>query len=454
MQWRRNLLVLLLTLTTVSWSAVNLASSGKTPKTAITPTVHTSKTVSHTQSNDMWSIIASNFYLPHGADTPSVQKQIQWFQTHQKYFEKIANQGQPYMYYIYQSVKKRGLPGELVLLPMIESAYDPFAYSWVGAAGLWQMMPATGSNFGLKQDWWYDGRKDIISSTDAALDYLTYLETFFNGNWPLAIAAYNSGEGTVQNAIDRNAKRGLGTSFGALNLPAETESYVPRLMALAAIVSNPGKYGVVLPPIKTGPYFGVVSLKKQIDLSQAAKMAGIKLAVLYELNPGYNRWATDPKGPYRLLLPLDAIARFEAVYAEQFGAHSIISSSHETTSAVLVDSNSHATSVRPTEEAIVTKPLPTATTTTITHTPTPTVTAPTPSDNPAPKVKSTTTQSSEKPVVLAKATTVSYKVKRGDNLWSIAKHFNVTIEQLRTWNKLSKKGNVHVGQILNIEKIE
>ncbi|MFN7096998.1 MAG: hypothetical protein ACK4PR_05530, partial [Gammaproteobacteria bacterium] len=160
-------------------------------------------------------------------------------------------------------------------------------------------------------------------------------------NWPLAIAAYNSGEGTVQNAMDRNAKHGKGTSFWSLSLPAETESYVPRLLALAAIINNPTKYGVTLPPVHSGIFFSVISLKQQIDLSEAAKMANIPLSQLYELNPGYNRWATDPKGPYRLLLPVGATMIFEARYAERFGSTNIVSitgPSHETTSAILAQS--------------------------------------------------------------------------------------------------------------------
>lgn len=482
---------LLIALSSVSTLALAAPTTGQATKNAnISKTpVSKPKNASHeAASQNMWTVIASNFSLPHYADTPAVQRQIEWFQTHQKYFLKVANQGQPYMYYIYESVKKRGLPGELVLLPMIESAYDPFAYSWVGAAGLWQMMPATGSNFGLKQDWWYDGRKDIISSTDAALDYLTYLETFFNGNWPLAIAAYNSGEGTVQNAIDRNAHRGRGTTFWELDLPAETESYVPRLLALAAIVSNPAKYGVDLPPIHNGPYFSMVSLKQQIDLSQAAKMADISLSTLYELNPGYNRWATDPKGPYRLLLPIDAVSLFEARYAEQFGPHNIVSEtspSHATTKAILVNTNKNNSSVNSVEQAMVkgSTPNPTlnsievnqGTTTTKPATVNPntsTINGSTSKSNgstskstvsatptsPTSTVKPTTAPASSQPptpVVTpptpSAPTTITYTVKAGDNLWSIAKHFNVTVGQLRTWNKLSERTRVQVGEKLIIK---
>lgn len=436
------------------------ASSSK--KTLSTVKKHTVS--SHIPTN-MWVLIASDFSLPHYANAPDVKKQIKWFQANPKYFLKVASQGQPYIYYIYQQVKKRNLPGELVLLPMIESAYDPFAYSWVGAAGLWQMMPATGANFGLKQDWWYDGRKDVISSTNAALDYLTYLETFFNGDWPLAIAAYNSGEGTVQNAIDRNAKRGLDTHFESLSLPVETENYVPRLMALAAIISNPSKYGITLPPLYTGQYFSVLSLPHQIDLSTAAKMANIKLNTLYELNPGYSRWATDPKGPYRLLIPVAATSQFEAAYDSEFSSHKLVESSHETTQAILASTHPHAgtptTPLNPVEESIV-KASPTALATApfggnsqsnknmvrISSKPTSTNSAPA-------KARTVNTPPTSKAGVipLGKAITIHYKVKKGDTLWNIAKRFDVTPGQLRTWNKLSERQKVQIGQTLEIEKI-
>ncbi|MBY0544799.1 MAG: transglycosylase SLT domain-containing protein [Gammaproteobacteria bacterium] len=454
-------------------------------KTVAAPKKHSASP--HIPTN-MWTLIASNFSLSHYASAPDVEKQIKWFQANPKYFLKIANQGQPYIYYIYQQVKKRNLPGELVLLPMIESAYDPFAYSWVGAAGLWQMMPATGANFGLKQDWWYDGRKDIISSTNAALDYLTYLQTFFNGDWPLAIAAYNSGEGTVQNAIDRNAKGGLDTHFESLRLPLETENYVPRLMALAAIINNPSKYGITLPPLYTGQYFSVLSLPHQIDLSVAAKMADIKLSTLYELNPGYSRWATDPKGPYRLLLPISATSQFEAAYSSEFSPRKLVASSHETRQAILASTqpqtSTAATPLNPVEESIVkaspttlatapfggntqqtknliqTSSMPTqpqASQTQTSRTPTQPQTlqiqtSRTPTQPQTPQTK-TTPASKTGIIPLGKGITIHYKVKKGDTLWNIAKRFDVTPGQLRTWNKLSERQKVQIGQTLEIEKI-
>lgn len=266
-------------------------------------------------SNDLWSSIRGSFKLRDQSNRPEVQKQIRWFIAHPEYLRLLAKRAGPYLYYIHKQVEKRNMPGELTLLPMIESAYDPFAYSHAGAAGLWQIMPGTGSGFGLKQNWWYDGRRDVYRSTKVALDYLQYLNKFFDGNWNLATAAYDSGEGTVQNAIKRNAKRGKAQDFWALPLPRETQAYVPRLLALATIIRYPGRYPVKLPEIANKPYFVQVDVGSQIDLAHAAKLAGIPLAQLYKLNPGYNRWATAPNGPHTIVLPIENVEQFKTKLA-------------------------------------------------------------------------------------------------------------------------------------------
>ena len=165
-----------------------------------------------------WYQLRDTFAMKHHSDNSKVTEQIHWFHNHQHYLARLLTKAAPYMYYVFMQVKTRHLPGELVLMPIVESAYDPFAYSEVGAAGLWQLMPGTASGYGLKQDWWYDGRRDIYASTGAALDYLTYLQNFFNGNWVYAMASYNAGEGTVQNAIEYNARHNRATDFWELPL--------------------------------------------------------------------------------------------------------------------------------------------------------------------------------------------------------------------------------------------
>lgn len=257
----------------------------------------------------VWDVLRNQFQLNHELNEPEVQNQLRWLVSHPSYLQKLAR-SEPYIYHIVSQVKKRNLPGELALLPMLESAYDPFAYSGVGAAGLWQLMPGTGTNLGLKQDWWYDGRRSIEPSTDAALNYLSYLHRFFNGDWILAVAAYDSGEGTVSRAIKISGQRPGRISFWRLPVPAETRAYVPRLLALAEIIRYPERYHLTLPEIPHVPYFEEVNIGSQIDLNNAARLAGISYKELIKLNPGFNRWATAPYKPFKLLIPATKVAAF------------------------------------------------------------------------------------------------------------------------------------------------
>lgn len=263
------------------------------------------------QPDNLWQRISENYKMPHYANHPDVINQIQWFKSHPDFIYKVVDQSLPYLYHITKEVTKAQLPGELSLLPMIESAYDPYAYSWVGAAGLWQFMPPTAEESGIKQDWWFDGRRDIIYSTSAALNYLNRLNTFFQGNWLYAVASYNAGAGTVQRAIEYNKTHGQQTDFWHLPLPEETKTYVPRLLAISMIIENPKKYGFNIKPMKAEPYFASINVGQQIELAQAAKMAGISLSELYQLNAGYSRWITAPEGPHHIIIPLEKANYFK-----------------------------------------------------------------------------------------------------------------------------------------------
>ncbi|HLZ98107.1 MAG TPA: LysM peptidoglycan-binding domain-containing protein [Steroidobacteraceae bacterium] len=243
---------------------------------------------------------------------PAIDQQLSWFEHNPDYLERVFQRGQRYMYHIITEVERRGMPTEFALLPVVESAYEPFAYSVSRAAGLWQFIPATGVRFGLKQDWWYDGRRDVIESTRAALDYLQALHDEFNGDWLLAIAAYNVGEAGVERAIAYNASVGRPTDFWHLNLPAETRAYVPKLLAMKRLMAEPERYGLEFAPIPNEPYFAVIETESQIDLKIAAQLAGTSYDDLVALNPGYNRWATDPAGPHRMLVPIDDADAFES----------------------------------------------------------------------------------------------------------------------------------------------
>lgn len=267
-------------------------------------------TVNAQSTPTVWDVLRNQFTLSHEVTRPEVQTQIRWLIAHPSYIQKLARQSEPYIYHVVTEIKKRKLPGELALIPMIESSYDPFAYSGVGAAGLWQLMPGTGTDLGLKQDWWYDGRRSIGPSTNAALTYLAYLHSFFNGDWVLAFAAYDSGEGSLARIIKNSGLNERNVNFWSLNVPQETRAYIPRLLALAEVIQNPQRYRMQLPDIPHAPYFEEVNIGSQIDLNHAAKLAGISYRELIKLNPGFNRWATAPYRPYKLLIPADKVEDF------------------------------------------------------------------------------------------------------------------------------------------------
>lgn len=260
--------------------------------------------------------IASQFSITTPAAT-AIEQELAWFKRHPDYLDRVFSRGQPYLYYIVGELEKRGMPVELALLPIIESAFDPFAYSHGRAAGLWQIIPGTGRRFGLEQNWWYDGRRDVIAATGAALDYLEVLARMFDGDWLLAIAAYNSGEGNVRKAVRRNQAGGKPIDFFSIRakLPKETRAYVPRFLALASLIREPQTHGVALPIVSDMPVIVAAATGGQIDLALAAELAGIELATLHRLNPGYNRWATAPAGPHRLVVPVEAAARFREALA-------------------------------------------------------------------------------------------------------------------------------------------
>lgn len=343
-------------------------------------------------SQDIWKQIAQDFTLSEYEDTPEVQKQIRWYQQHSKSLTQIAERAAPYLYYIHQQVREKGLPGELVLLPIIESAYNPFAYSQ-GASGLWQLMPQTGSRLGVKQNAAFDGRRDVVSSTQAALSYLGYLDNIFDDNWLLAIAAYNSGPGTVLNADKANKGAHGDTEFWSLRLPATTKQYVPRLLAIAAIISNPEKYGIQLPNVPNEPYFAKVDVSDPIALSKVAKLSEVPASDIYNLNAGYNQKQVATNAPKHLLIPVEKVQTFKQN----------------------MDAQGKTVAVQ--------MPAPAVTATDA---------SPTTNHN----------------------TTVSYKVEKGDTLSKIAAHNHVKLNDLLKWNSLSLNSVVHTGQILQLNAPE
>ena len=398
---------------------------------------------SQAHNSDLWSVLQHKFTLNHYEKNPAVKAQIEWLLKRKNYIYKLAENAQPYLYYILTQVDERKLPAEMVLLPMIESAYDPFAFSSAGASGLWQMMPGTASGFGLKQNWWYDGRRDIVASTNAALDYMAYLQSFFNDNWLLAIAAYDSGEGTVLSATRKNIAQGKPADFWSLQLPRETQAYIPKLLALAEIISKPRTYHVPLPPTKNEPYLSQVDVGSQIDLKQAASLSGLTLEALLKLNPGFNRWATAPEGPYLIVLPVENEAKFKNNLAklprskrvtwkrytvESGDSLGKIAEKFKTTTKLLKEVNKLDNDIIHVGDTLFI----------------PLSMRQLPSDVIGSAQKYVDLEEGQKPGPQK----VVHVVTKGDSLWSVAKKYHVTTAAVRYWNGLKYKDPITPGQSL------
>lgn len=345
----------------------------------------------------LWEPIRAHLQLSAREENqPQVQEQIRWFAKNPLYLKDAVNRAAPYIYYVYAQVRKRDLPTELVLLPIIESGYNPSATnSSSGAAGLWQLMTGTAKGYGVHQDRGFDGRRDISSSTNAALNYLTYLRSFFGGDWLLAIAAYDTGEGNVQNAIRHNTQQDKNTHFWALPLASETRSYIPRLLALAAIVKNPAKYGVSLPPVSAKPYLELVDANS-MSLTHVAKLAGMSVARLKELNPGVKSSSSAIKRG-QVAIPIDRVALYKQQLVTTSSSTPRVQADNNRLALKQAGSKGHSSAQLVTNQ---TKPIP------------------------ATLVKS-------KP-----GSQQIHLVKSGDTLAGIAKHYHVSVKKIQAWNKL------------------
>jgi len=260
--------------------------------------------------SDLFDRIRAGYQLP-DVESGAIDREFRWYANNPEYLDRVFGRAGPYLYHIVGEIESRQMPLELALLPVVESAFEPYAYSRARASGLWQFIPPTGSRFGLKQNWWYDGRRDVIESTRAALDYLQFLHDEFD-DWLLAVAAYNCGEANVERAVRANAAAGQPTDFFSISarLPKETRAYVPKLLAMARLFLSPQDYGIEFSALPNEPYFVSVDTLGQIDMKLAADLAGISYEELYTLNPAFHRWATDPAGPHHLLVPADTADLF------------------------------------------------------------------------------------------------------------------------------------------------
>jgi membrane-bound lytic murein transglycosylase D len=266
--------------------------------------------------SNLWETIQHKLNFPIPKNQARIEAQKKWFLRHPTYMRRVSKRARPFLYYIAQRLEEENMPMELILLPIVESGFDPFAYSQSDAAGMWQFIPSSGKRYGMKQTWWYEGRRDVIASTNGAIAYMRYLNNMFDGNWLHALAAYNSGEGRVSRSIRKNKRAGKPTDFWSLDLPKETRAYVPKLLALVDILKHQEEYNFSWPPIANEAVIEVVNIDSQIDLALAASMANLSIAELKALNPGYNRWATDPKGPHELVIPIDKADAFSIALAK------------------------------------------------------------------------------------------------------------------------------------------
>ncbi|MBU2970629.1 LysM peptidoglycan-binding domain-containing protein [Pseudoalteromonas sp. C2R02] len=395
--------------------------------------------------DDVWERINYQLSIP-VPQNRAVVTERNYYAKHQRYLDRISTRGAPYLYYIVEEVEKRQMPIELALLPIVESAFDPFGYSHRSASGIWQFMPVTGERFDLKQNWWYDGRRDIVQSTRAALDYLSYLHKTLEGDWLNAIAAYNSGEGRVSRAIKKNRKKHLPTDFWSLDLPAETTAYVPKLLALADLLKNQKEFNVTWKKIVNAQVIDSVDIGSQIDLALAAQMADINITELYRLNPAFNRWATDPDGPHSLLLPIDKIEgftkslaktslkdriRWQRYQVQKGDSLSVIANKFSTsTDSIKTLNKLDSNMIRLGQQLFV-----------------PLSNGQIDNKNLSRQMKLASKGSAKK--TQEKST---YIVRKGDTLWDISHSQGVTIQQLSKWNKLKTSAMIKPGQKLLVYK--
>lgn len=406
------------------------------------PLDNTSKPVATSPSHaNIWDDIRQGFALDDTIN-PRIKQHIKWYSSHPEHLKRTFERAKPFLAYIVEETTKRQIPTEMVLLPIVESAFQTFAYSPGRAAGIWQIIPRTGKHLKLKQNWWYDGRRDVYASTPAALNLLQQLNKQYKGNWDHALAAYNGGSRRVSKEIRKNRMKGQSTDFWHLKLSRETRDYVPKIYALKHIIQHPADYGITLEPMSNKVPFTVVDTGGQIDLAIAANLAGLSIEELYQLNPGYNRWATAPKGPHRLLLPTKQAATFQANLGDlpqekriKWLRHKIkegetlshIAVKYETTLAMLKRSNKlRKNQIRAGQYLLI----PTAT-----------------------KHLSRYSLSSKQRTSRLQNTPRSghkhiHIVQSGDSFWDIAQQFNVSVGKLAKWNGMSPKDLLVTGKKL------
>ena len=406
------------------------------------------KQVVEKEADDIWDYIRTSEKLGQKVDNktgekssvisqPSVQTELKSLTNDQQFFDVMGKRAKPYLYYITSELDKRGMPLFLALLPVIESGYRTDVTSSRQASGLWQIIPSTGKHFGLKQNWWYDGRHDVVASTQAALDYLEQLHDRFE-DWSLALAAYNSGGAKVSSAMKKNIALGLPTDYWSLDLPPETQQYIPKLIALETVIGAPSAYGIKLAQIPNETVIKAVHTKGQIELAKAAELANIDLAELKQLNTGFRHWATDPDGPHQLLVPVEAAQRLAYAISNlpdnervSWQHHTIksgeslwtIARKYEISVSLLKRTNHLKTNTLREGKSLLI---------------------------PAASFAESIVSSEQNPAGIPVLKNNKYRIKNGDSLWLIARRFDIHVQQILEWNNISREQALKPGKELKI----
>ncbi|WP_223668458.1 lytic transglycosylase [Kangiella shandongensis] len=389
---------------------------------------------------NLWDVLSAEQSLTSLSNSRITQHKKR-FLRHKDLLVKRANKAAPYLHYIINELHKRDMPVELAFTPMVESNFDPLAHSVVQAAGLWQFMPRTARGFGLQIDQWYDGRRDVVASTQAALDYYEYLNDMFDGDWLLTVAAYNVGQGNVLKAIKRNRRQGKPTDYWSLRLPRETMRHVPKWIALSKIFLNPQDYNVDLPFIENTPAFTEVTVDAPANLMELAKIAHINKSEFYRLNPAYNKlFIPEEHGQATILVPTKNIQLFQKglmninpgqslgllTYTVKSGDNlSLIAKKHKTSVPTLKSINKLKSDFLQVGQVL--------------------------------KMPGFANASEHELNFMAtldknrqRRRYQTYRVRSGDNLWSIGKRFGVSSSKIARWNNISKNSTLRIGQKLKV----
>ena len=396
------------------------------------------RTVRH---DDLWQRIRDGFAMPDLAG-PLVAEKTAWYAARPDYLKRVFERSRRYLYHIVEEIEKRGLPTELALLPMVESSFNPMAYSRAHASGLWQFIPGTGKRYELTQNWWYDGRRDIVASTSAALDYLNDIYEM-NGDWHLALASYNWGENAVARALEKNRAAGLPLDYSSLTMPLETRQYVPKLQALKNIIANPALFGIDLDPIPNQLYFTTVTKTRDIDVRLAAELAEMPVEDFIALNPGFSRPVIRAAMTPRIVLPADRVEVFHANLTKYDDKSLVSWQTYQPKRGDTFEAIAKKFGVAPAHLKEVNGVGPRA------------------RALPALMVVPTTGSSFNgahnlgrlpimyaPPIPVSGRRSLTHTVKRGETLSGIAGRYRVSISDLRRWNKI---GRLMAGQRLTIQ---